>query len=188
MRLIVGISGASGVELGVELLKALHSVPGCETHLIISKNALRILETETAYSPEQVSALANASYAEDELTAVIASGSFQTDGMIIIPCSMKTLAAITGGYSSNLLQRAADVCLKEGRKMVLVPREAPLSRIHLRNLAAAAELGIVIIPPVLTFYHHPRTIQDMIDYLIGKIFLQFDLNYPGFRGWESPDP
>ena len=188
MRLIVGISGASGAVLGVELLKALHPVPGCETHLVISKNALRVLATETEYSPEQVYALANASYGEDELTAAIASGSFQTDGMVIIPCSMKTLAAITSGYSSNLLQRAADVCLKEGRKLVLVPREAPLSRIHLRNLTAAADLGCVIIPPVLTFYHHPQTIHDLIDYLIGKIFLQFNLDYPGFRGWESPDP
>jgi 4-hydroxy-3-polyprenylbenzoate decarboxylase len=188
MRLIVGISGASGALLGVELLKALRFVKDCETHLVISKNALQVLEMETSTSPVEVYALASAHYAEDQLTAVIASGSYQTDGMVIIPCSMKTLAAITSGYSSNLLQRAADVCLKEGRKLVLVPREAPLSRIHLRNLAAAADLGCVIIPPVLTFYHHPQSIQDMIDYLIGKIFLQFQLDYPGFKQWESPDP
>ena len=137
MKLIIGISGASGVLLGVELIKALHSVAHCETHLVISKNALQVLKLETTYSLDQVTALASVFYYEDQLTARIASGSYKTDGMVVIPCSMKTLAAIANGYSSNLLQRAADVCLKEGRKVVLVPVEAPLSRIHLRNLASA---------------------------------------------------
>ena len=187
MRLIIGISGASGVRLGVELLKALHAVADCETHLVISKNALQVLQLETNYSLEQVAALASVSYSEDQLTAPIASGSYKTDGMVVIPCSMKTLAAIVHGYSGNLIQRAADVCLKEGRKLVLVPREAPLSRVHLRNLSAAADLGCVIMPPMLTFYQHPKSIQDMIDYLTGKIFLQFNLDYPRFKGWESPE-
>jgi 4-hydroxy-3-polyprenylbenzoate decarboxylase len=187
MRLIIGISGASGVLLGVELLKALQAVEHCETHLVISKNALQVLKLETNYSLKQVAALASEFYSEDQLTAEIASGSYKTDGMVIIPCSMKTLAAIANGYSGNLLQRAADVCLKEGRKLVLVPREAPLSRIHLRNLAAAADLGCVIVPPMLTFYQHPQSIQDMIDYLTGKIFMQFNLDYPGFKRWEPPD-
>ena len=187
MRLIIGISGASGVQLGVELLKALHAVADCETHLVISKNALQVLQLETNYSLEQVAALAHVSYSEDQLTARIASGSYKTDGMVVIPCSMKTLAAIVHGYSGNLIQRAADVCLKEGRKLVLVPREAPLSRVHLRNLSAAADLGCVIMPPMLTFYQHPQSIQDMIDYLTGKIFLQFNLDYPRFKGWESPE-
>lgn len=173
--------------MGVELLKALHAVEHCETHLVISRNALQVLKMETTYSLEEVTALASAFYPEDQLTAVIASGSYKTDGMVVIPCSMKTLAAIVHGYSSNLLQRAADVCLKEGRKVVLVPREVPLGRIHLRNLAAASDLGCVIIPPMMTFYQHPKSIQDMIDYVIGKIFLQFNLDYPGFKGWEPPD-
>ena len=187
MKIIIGISGASGVILGVELLKGLKSIEHCETHLVISNHAIQNLKIETAYTLKQVSALASAFYSENQMTASIASGTFKTDGMVVIPCSMKTLAAISNGYSSNLLQRAADVCLKEGRKLVLVPREAPLSKIHLRNMTTAVDSGCVIIPPVMTFYHHPQTIKNMIDYLISKIFQQFDLVYPEFKGWESPN-
>jgi len=120
------------------------------------------------------------------MSAAIASGSFKTEGMVVIPCSMRTLAAIASGNDGNLIQRAADVCLKEGRKVVLVPREIPLNRIHLRNLNTASEAGCVILPPMLTFYHHPQSIADMIDYLIGKIFLQFNLNYAKFAEWKTP--
>jgi 4-hydroxy-3-polyprenylbenzoate decarboxylase len=185
MRLIVGISGASGAILGVELLKALQKAPDCETHLVISEHAAQTLMLETPYSPEEVQGLAKVYYSDNDLSAAIASGSYKTNGMVVAPCSMKTLAAIATGNANTLLQRAADVCLKEGRKVVLVPRETPLNLIHLRNLVAAAEAGCVILPPMLTFYHHPRSIQDLIDHLIGKIFLQFDLDYPGFKGWGS---
>lgn len=187
MKIIVGISGASGVLLGVELLKAFKAIENCETHLVISNNALTVLKTETTYTFADVIALASVSYTEDQLTAAIASGSYKTEGMVVIPCSMKTLSAIANGYSNNLLHRAADVCLKEGRKLVLVPREDPFSRIHLRNLAVAADMGCVIMPPMLTFYNHPQSIQDMIDYLIGKIFMQFNLDFPRFKEWKSPE-
>jgi flavin prenyltransferase len=185
MRLIVGISGASGVILGVELLKALRGAQ-CETHLVLTRDAVRTMELETPYSSQEVAALASASYSPGDMSAPIASGSFKTGGMVVIPCSMKTLSAVANGYTENLLQRAADVCLKEGRKVVLVPRETPLNRIHLKNLLAASEAGCVVLPPVLTFYNRPASIQDMIDHLVGKILQQFDLEFPGFRAWDHP--
>jgi 4-hydroxy-3-polyprenylbenzoate decarboxylase len=186
MRLIIGITGASGAILGVELLKALQSVSQCETHLVVSKHAIETIGLETSYSLDDVYKLATVSYAEDKISASIASGSFRTDGMVVIPCSMKTLAAIASGNDGNLIQRAADVCLKEGRKVVLVPRETPFNRIHLHNLATASEAGCVILPPMLTFYHHPQSIADMIDHLIGKIFQQFNLDYIKFTEWKTP--
>jgi flavin prenyltransferase len=186
MRLIIGITGASGAILGIEVLKALQTVADCETHLVISKHAMETIRLETSYSMVDVMKLATFTYPEDKISAAIASGSFKTDGMVIIPCSMKSLAEIASGNGGNLIQRAADVCLKEGRKVVLVPREMPLNRIHLRNLNAAAEAGCVILPPMMTFYHHPKSITEMIDYLIGKIFIQFNLEYPKFKEWETP--
>ena len=119
------------------------------------------------------------------MAAIIASGSFVTDGMIIMPCSMKTLAGIVSGYADNLIQRAADVCIKEGRKVVLVPREMPLSRIHLRNMSEAADLGCVIVPPMLTFYSGQKTLEDEIDHIAGKILLQFGLKSPFFHAWKE---
>jgi flavin prenyltransferase len=185
MKLIVGISGASGAILGVELLKALQRAPGVETHLVISRHAEQTLALETSNSLDEVRALASAVYACDDVAAAIASGSFRTAGMVIAPCSMRTLAAVANGLSDNLLHRAADVCLKEGRKVVLVPREMPLGRVHLRNLLAASEAGCAIVPPMLTFYHKPETVQDMIDAVIAKIFAQFELEYAGFKGWTG---
>jgi flavin prenyltransferase len=185
MRLIVGISGASGAILGVELLKALRRVPDVETHLVVSRHAEQTLALETSYSLDEVKALADAVYAPDDIAAVIASGSFRTAGMAVVPCSMRTLGAIANGLSDNLLHRAADVCLKEGRKVVLVPREMPLGRVHLRNLLAASDAGCVIVPPMLTFYHKPETIQDMVDAMIAKVFGQFGLEYEGFEGWTG---
>lgn len=187
MRLIVGISGASGAILGVELLKALRQMPDIETHLVISPHAEQALALETNYSIEEVTRLASVAYACDDIAAAIASGSFLTTGMVVAPCSMRTLASIANGLSDNLLHRAADVCLKEGRKLVLVPREMPLSRVHLRNLLAASEAGCTIVPPMLTFYHHPQTVQDLLDAVIAKIFLQFGLEYPGFKGWSGAE-
>jgi 4-hydroxy-3-polyprenylbenzoate decarboxylase len=185
MRIIIGISGASGAILGVELLKALQREPGVETHLVISRHAVQTLALETRFSLEEVKALASVVYACDDVAAAIASGSFRTAGMAVVPCSMRTLAAIANGLSDNLLHRAADVCLKEGRKVVLVPREMPLSRVQLRNLLAASEAGCAIVPPMLTFYHKPETIQDMIDAVIAKVFAQFEMEYAGFKGWTG---
>jgi len=183
-KLIVGISGADGVCLGVRLLQLLKAMPEVETHLVITPSAERNLIIE-GNNPEAVKKLADFVYAADDMAARIASGSFLTEGMLIVPCSMKSLAALTSGYTDNLLQRAADVCLKENRRVVLVPREMPLGRVHLRNLLNANELGCTIVPPVLTFYNHPSSIQDHIDHILGKALLQFGIILPAFKQWEG---
>ena len=185
MRIIVGISGASGAALGYELLKVLHELPDVETHLIMTEGAVKTLAYETDLTAEEVRALADVCYENDNLAASVSSGSFVTDGMIIIPCSMKTLAGIVSGYSENLLLRAADVCLKEGRKVVLAPRESPLSKIHLRNMLRAAEDGCSIVPPMLNFYSGADTVHKQINQTIGKILLQFGLEYEKFVQWTG---
>lgn len=188
MRLIVGISGASGVQMGYELLKALHGNPKVEVHLVVSDSARRNFELETDVSMDQVFGLADQVYDDQDVAAAIASGSYQTDGMIVIPCSMKTLSAIACGYSANLMARAADVCLKEGRKVVLVARETPLSKIHLRNLQAAVDAGCVILPPMLTFYNGADTLQKQMEHIVGKVLLQFHLKADRFVPWRgAPD-
>ena len=184
-RIIVGISGASGVLMGYELLKALRTHPEIETHLVLSSGAKLNFQLETDLSLETVCAQADFVYDECDLAALISSGSFVTEGMIVIPCSMKTLAAIAAGYSDNLLVRAADVCLKEGRKVVLVPRETPLSKIHLRNLQTAADAGCAIVPPMLTFYNSADTLQKQMDHVIGKVLLQFHLQSDRFVPWDG---
>ncbi len=141
---------------------------------------------ETDLHLEDLTSLADFVYDENNMAASIASGSFQTDGIIIMPCSMKTLAGIVHGYSSNLLIRAADVCQKENRRIVLVPREMPLSKIHLRNMAQAAADGCIIIPPMLTLYNHADTVQKQIDHIIGKVLAQFGLKYNKFVPWQEP--
>ena len=186
MRFVVGISGASGVEMSLTLLRILKS-QNHETHLIMTDGAKLTWKFETKTSPEKLYELADYIYPSTDMGAVIASGSFLTDGLIIIPCSMKTLAGIVLGYADNLLLRVADVCLKESRKVVIVPREMPLGRIHLRNLSQAADLGCTIIPPMLTFYNHPQTIQDQIDHLVGKILAQFGLHSDDFRPWQPKE-
>lgn len=185
MRIIVGITGASGVILGVNLLKVLAALPDCETHLVITEGAKRTLQYETDIHVEDVIALADHYHDNNDLAAPISSGSFKTDGMIIIPCSMKTLSGVVTGYTDNLLLRAADVCLKERRQVVLVPRELPLSSIHLKNMAKAARHGCVILPPMLTFYNNPGSIQDMINHLIGKILMMFNLSFREFVPWKG---
>lgn len=185
MRIIVGITGASGVILGINLLKALAEHPHCETHFIITEGAVRTFQYEMDLKLEDVTSLADYYYDINNLAATISSGSFKTDGMVIIPCSMKTLSGVVTGYTDNLLLRAADVCLKERRRVILVPRELPLSSIHLSNLSKAAQHGCVIFPPMLTFYNNPTSIQDMIDHLVGKIMMQFDLEYKGFVPWRG---
>lgn len=186
MKIIVGISGASGVILGVELLKALQAQQ-VETHLLISDGAKMTFKYETDLNIDQVMAMADFCYDMNNLAAVISSGSFRTDGMVIIPCSMKTLSAVAHGYADNLMTRAADVCLKEGRKVILVPRETPLGKVHLKNMVEAADNGCVIIPPMLTFYNNPRNLQDQVNHLIGKILMQFGLDYEAFSPWPGKD-
>jgi len=185
MKIVLGISGASGAILGVRLLQALQEFPVVETHVVISALGAQTLAYETGLTAAEVREMAQQSYEADDLFAPIASGSFASAGMIVCPCSMKTVAAICQGLSDSLLLRAADVCLKENRRLVLVPREMPLSRVHLRNLSAAAELGCTIIPPLLTFYNQPRTVEDHIDHIVGKVLAQFGLRYSRFQPWEG---
>lgn len=185
MRIIVGISGASGVIMGYHLLQALRSVPDCEIHLVVTKGAKLTWDYETDIPYEQMEALAHVVHNDNNLAASISSGSFHTDGMIVIPCSMKTLGAINAGYTANLLTRAADVCLKEGRKVVLVPREMPFGKVHLRNLKDVSDLGCVIVPPVLTFYNVPESLTDQINHVVGKILMQFGLDHDKFVPWEG---
>jgi 4-hydroxy-3-polyprenylbenzoate decarboxylase len=185
MKIIVGITGASGIIMGVELLKALRNQPQCETHLVISDGAKKTLSFEGGSEVKDIVSLADHYYETKNMGAVIASGSFKTDGMVIIPCSMKTLASVVHGYADNLLTRAADVCIKENRRVVLVTREMPLSRIHLKNMLEAAESGCTLIPPMLTFYNQPKTIQDQINHLIGKILMQFGLDHEAFLPWKG---
>lgn len=184
-RLIVGISGASGVVLGYNLLKALKVYPEIETHLVISEGAKETFKHETKVTIEETEALADQVHSDRNLAASISSGSFKTDGMIVIPCSMKTLAAIAIGYTPNLLTRAVDVCLKENRKVVLVPREIPLGKVHLKNLNEVSDLGCIIVPPMLTFYNSPESLQEQINHVVGKVLMQFDLDHKKFIAWEG---
>ncbi len=161
MRLIVGMTGATGAPLGVALLQALREMPEVETHLVMSKWAKTTIELETPYTAQDVAALADVVHSPADQAATISSGSFRTDGMIVIPCSMKTLAGIRAGYAEGLVGRAADVVLKEGRKLVLVPRETPLSTIHLENMLALSRMGVAMVPPMPAYYNHPQTADDI---------------------------
>lgn len=185
MRLIVGISGATGVQMGFRLLQVLHEMPDMETHLVVSRGAQVIFGRETSVSMDEVRSLADVVYDHDDLSAAISSGSFRTDGMIVMPCSMKSLSAMVNAYDDDLLVRAADVCRKEGRRVVLVPREMPLDRAHCRNLLAVCEDGYVVLPPVLTFYNGCETTMDQVDHVIGKALMQFGLTYDRFKPWEG---
>ena len=185
MRIIVGVTGATGVEMSYYLLKALRSTKDCEIHLVVSQGALTTWQLESRIPLQDLYDLADYVYKETNLSAVISSGSYMTDGMIVMPCNMKTLAGIVSGYAENLIQRAADVCLKEDRKVVLVPREMPLGRIHLKNLNMAAEYGCAIVPPMLTFYNGASTLEDQIHHVVGKVLLQFGLSYDKFVAWKG---
>jgi 4-hydroxy-3-polyprenylbenzoate decarboxylase len=178
MRLIVGITGATGVIYGVRLLERLREA-GVETHLVISRWGARTLTHETPYSREQVEALAHTSYAPGDMGAAISSGSFQTAGMVIVPCSAKTLAAIAHGFGDGLIHRAADVVLKERRKLMLVVREAPLSDIHLENMLKLSRMGAVILPPMPAFYNNPRSLTDIVDHTVARMLDQFAVEVPG---------
>lgn len=184
-RIIVGISGASGAILGVELLRALKNVDDLEIHLMISSLGEQTISYETDLPLNSIKELAHHYHPINQLDATIASGSFNSIGMVIVPCSMKTLAGIASGYSDNLLLRAADVCLKERRKLVVVPRESPFNGIHLKNLSILHQEGAVILPAMMTFYHNPVHVQDMVDQFVGKILQQFDIHYSKFKSWQG---
>jgi len=175
MRIIVGITGASGIVIAVTLLNKLKEIEGVETHLIITDGGELTIRDETNFEAYDIKRLADYVYDVHEMDASIASGSFLVDGMVVVPCTMKTVAGIVCGYSDNLLLRAADVCVKEKRKLILVPREMPFSRIHLRNMKELANLGVVIMPPVMTFYNTDMTIESHINHIINKILLQLGL-------------
>ncbi len=182
-RIIVGLSGASGVIYGIRTLMHLRTMEDVETHLVMSDGARVNIPIETEYTVDAVNQLADFVHRPDNLAATISSGSFLTYAMIVIPCSVKSLSAIVNSYADNLLARAADVCLKEKRKLVLVVRETPLHKGHLELMARAADLGALILPPVPAFYHQPQTIDDLIDQTIGKSFDYFELDHHLFRRW-----
>ena len=175
MRVIVGITGASGIVIAVELLQRLKQIEGVETHLIITDGGALTIRDETNFDIYSINRLADVVYNVHEMDASIASGSFITDGMVIVPCTMKTVAGIVSGYSDNLLLRAADVCIKEHRPLIIVPREMPFSRIHLRNMKDLADLGVIVMPPVMTFYNTDMTIQSQINHIVNKILLHLKL-------------
>ncbi|MGL6234069.1 MAG: non-oxidative hydroxyarylic acid decarboxylases subunit B [Segniliparus sp.] len=189
MRLIVGMTGATGAPLGVALLRALREIneggTPVETHLVLTRWARTTISLETPCSAKELAALADHSYSPDDQTAPISSGSFRTDGMVVVPCSMKSLAGIRSGYAEGLLGRAADVVLKERRKLVLVPRETPLSEIHLENMLALARMGVRIVPPMPAFYNHPETVDDIVDHTVARVLDQFDLPAPRARRWAG---
>jgi flavin prenyltransferase len=181
-RLIVGISGASGVTVGVRLLEALAELE-IESHLVMSKAAEMTIGYETALRPKDVSAKAGRTYAIGDIAAPLASGSFKTAGMIVAPCSIKTMSEIATGVTTSLLTRAADVTLKERRPLVLVVRETPLHLGHLRSLTQLAEIGAIIMPPVPAFYAEPHSLSDMVDQMVGRMLDIFGLDWPKVRRW-----
>lgn len=184
MKLVVGVTGASGVVYGLNLLKTLSSMR-IESHLIISKAAELVINEEMSASSGAFKELATHWYDETDLASPLSSGSYRTDGMVIAPCSMKTVAGIANGYSNNLILRAADVTIKQGRKLILVPRESPLSRIHLRNLSTLAGDGVIILPASPGFYHHPKSIDDLVGFVVGKILDLLDIDHKLYRPWKD---
>jgi 4-hydroxy-3-polyprenylbenzoate decarboxylase len=183
-RLIVGLTGATGAILGVRLLEALKDCD-VESHLVISRWAQRTIEHETPYTIKQVCALATVYHNSANMAAEISSGSFITDGMVIIPCSMRTLGSIAHGYGEHLVHRAADVILKERRRLVLVVRESPLSELHLENMLKLARMGVRIVPPMPAFYNHPKSINDIVDHIVARVLDQFDISAPFAKRWDG---
>ena len=184
VKLIVGLTGATGTIYGVRLLERLRELD-VETHLVISRWGARTLTHETPYSREHIESLATVTYPPGDMGAAISSGSFKTDGMIVAPCSAKTLAAIAHGVGDNLIHRAADVILKERRRLLLAVREAPLSDIHLENMLKLSRMGVVILPPVPAFYNHPRTIDDVVDHTVARMLDAFGLEVRGAIRWAG---
>ncbi len=183
-RLIVAVSGSSAPQLAYTLLQALHVSDSVETHLVLSRGAELSIKLETGMAPGEFEALADVVHDAGNLGAAISSGSFRTLGMVVIPCSMKTLAAIASGYSADLVSRAADVCLKERRPLVLVTRETPLNLIHIRNMETVTLAGATVLPPVPAFYHQPSTIDDLLRQTAGKVLDQFGIEHDLFTRWS----
>ncbi|HEY4699714.1 MAG TPA: UbiX family flavin prenyltransferase [Nitrososphaerales archaeon] len=184
MRLVIGISGASGALYGTRLLEVLKNKK-IETHLIVTNWGTEIIKHETGLSVDYVKTLASKVYNDNDLASDVSSGSFKFDAMIIIPCSMKTIAGIASGYSSTLLTRVADVALKEKRKLILVPRETPLSAIHLKNMLTLSRLGVVILPAMPAFYHIPKSINDLSNHIVGKVLDQLEINHNLYKRWQN---
>jgi flavin prenyltransferase len=182
MRLVVGITGSSGVIYGIKVLEVLLKIK-IETHLIISQWGERNVQIETDKSVEFVKSLATRIYNNDDMAAPISSGSFKTDGMAIVPCSMKTLSSIANGYDDSLVSRAAGVCIKESRRLVIVPRETPLSKIHLQNMIRLADIGVIVLPAMPGFYQKPKSMDDLITHIAGKILDQFGIEHNIYRRW-----
>ena len=178
------MTGATGAIIGVRLLTALRDLD-VETHLVVSRWARATITEETPYTVREVTDLATVSYSPDDQGAVISSGSFRTDGMIVVPCSMKTVAGIRTGYADDLIGRAADVTLKERRRLVLLARETPLSTIHLENLLALSRMGATVLPPAPAFYNHPSTIVDIVEHIVGRTLDQFELDLATMHRWTG---
>ena len=190
-RLIVGISGASGTIYGIRLLEVLRDVQGVETHLVLSPSARRTILLETDYAVEHVEALADQTYRSSDIAAAISSGSFRPSGMVVAPCSMKTVSGIATSFSDNLLLRAADVVLKEHRRLLLLVRETPLHLGHLRLLVQVAEIGAIVMPPMPAFYHRPKTLAEVVDQTVNRVLDMFDIEldldlFPRWQGASRP--
>ena len=185
MKILIGICGASGVIYGIRLLEVLSGIKNIETHLIVSPAGEQTIEIETKYRASELKALAHYCYQINDIGACLASGSFRHDGMIIAPCSMKTLSSVAHSYSDNLLTRAADVTLKERRRLLLMVRETPLNLAHLKNMVSVTEMGGIILPPIPAFYHKPHTIEEIIDHSVGKALDLFNIEHNLFNRWPG---
>lgn len=183
-KIVIGFSGASGIIYGIRLLEVLHS-NNIQTYLIISEWAKKNIVIETPKTLEYVKSLSSVNYDNSKLDASVSSGSFLHDGMVIVPCSMKSLSSIANGYDDTLISRAASVTLKESRKLILVPRETPLSRIHLENMIKVQEAGAIILPAMPGFYHNPSSIDQIVDHLVGKILDQLKIKHELFKRWKE---
>lgn len=183
-KIVIGFSGASGIIYGIRLLEVLHSI-NIQTFLIVSEWAKKNIEIETDKTLEYVKSLSSINYDNFKLDASVSSGSFLHDGMVIVPCSMKSLSSIANGYDDTLISRAASVTLKESRKLILVPRETPLSRIHLENMIKLQDAGAIILPAMPGFYHKPSTINEIVDHLVGKILDQLKIKHDLFSRWKD---
>ena len=187
MKLVIGISGASGVIYGIRLLEILREIESVQTHLVLSRFGRLNIELETSYSPQDVEQLADVVHGDRNQAASISSGSYGVDGMIVAPCSMKTLSAIVHSYADSLLVRAADVCLKERRKLVLMPRETPLHTGHCKLLYEASQLGAIIAPPMPAFYANPANLDDLVDHSVGRVLDLFSIDSKRVNRWQGMD-
>ncbi len=183
-RLVIGVTGATGAIYAVRMLQVLRELPDVESHLVISPPGVLNIKYELGLDRQQVHALADKVYSFRDIGAALASGGFVTTGMVVVPCSMRTLAAVAHGFSDNLITRAADVTLKERRRLVMMVRETPFNLAHLRNMTSVTEMGGIIFPPLPAFYHHPKTLDEMVDHTVARVLEMFDINIPGPH-WEG---